>query len=126
MIPKRFRTKGVHNSPKTEFKRGEHHSPKTEFKKGQTSGSKNCRWNGGQKREKGYVYIFKSKHPSCTTQGYIKRSRFIMENLIGRYLNFEEIIHHRNEVRNDDRPENLYLCVNRAEHNRIHKNLAII
>jgi len=85
---------------------------------------KNCpRWNGGEVKMLGYVFIFKPDHPFANDVGYIKRSRYIMEQHMGRYLTPEETIHHINEIRNDDRIENLLLCSNGSEHLRIpHKN----
>jgi hypothetical protein len=37
----------------------------------------------------------------------IKASRLIMEAQIGRTLNRFEIVHHKNGIKDDDRPENL-------------------
>lgn len=66
----------------------------------------------------GYIVI------STTDDGrkQIKLHRYLMEKHIGRKLNSEEIIHHINEDKLDNRIENLQI-VTRSEHNRIHKFL---
>jgi len=84
-------------------------------------GSKNPYWKGGQfKDKKGYVYILKHEHPRVNKYGYILRSHLVMEKILGRYLTFKEIVHHINEIRDDDRPENLKLFANSSEHQKFH------
>jgi len=81
---------------------------------------RNCpRWNGGEVKMLGYVFVFVPEHPAANKTGYIKRSRYIMEQHIGRYLTPEETIHHINEIRDDDRIENLMLCSSNSEHMKI-------
>lgn len=41
--------------------------------------------------------------------------------MIGRYLRPGELVHHRNEIKTDDRPENLRLFKNQSEHSRYHR-----
>lgn len=73
----------------------------------------------GQFKNKGYVYVLASHHPSPTQGRYVKRSRLVMERLLGRFLTSDEIVHHKNGSRDDDRPENLELT-NRSKHNITH------
>lgn len=71
-------------------------------------GKNNSHWKGGiTKGSDGYVYIRKPDHPRAKTNGYIKRSHLVAEKKLGRYLYPDEIPHHKNEIRNDDRPENI-------------------
>jgi len=46
--------------------------------------------------------------------------RAVMEKILGRKLRRGEIVHHRNENRVDNRPENLELCKNTGTHIQQH------
>jgi hypothetical protein len=50
----------------------------------------------------------------------ITEHRYVMEQAIGRRLNREEVVHHINLAKLDNRISNLWLCVDQAEHLRIH------
>lgn len=76
-------------------------------------------WKGGQIKRLGYVFIKAKDHPNADCLGYVKRSRLVMEKYLGRYLKPEEIIHHINEIKDDDRLENLQLCSCSSEHGKI-------
>jgi len=90
------------------------------FKKGQR-GNKAGHWKNGKiKDNQGYVHIFQPFHPFATKTGYVRRSHLVMEKKIGRFLKPEEIVHHINGIRNDDRPENLKLFKNASAHHRFH------
>lgn len=56
----------------------------------------------------------------------IKQHRLVMEQHLGRKLNKNEVVHHINHVKSDNRIENLELIKNDLEHKRkyhsIHKN----
>jgi len=71
---------------------------------------------------KGNYYYIKLRvfHPKANKRGFIKRSHFIMEKHIGRYLKQGEIIHHINEITTDDRLENLKLMTS-EEHTSYHQ-----
>lgn len=60
-------------------------------------------------------------HPYADCKGFIYEHRFVMEQVIGRYLTPKEVVHHKNEIPTDNSPENLVLCKNQTEHIKIHK-----
>ena len=57
----------------------------------------------------GYVLIYKPEHPKATKHGDVREHRLVAEQKIGRILTDDEIPHHLNGIKNDNRPENL--CV---------------
>jgi len=83
-------------------------------------GEEAAHWKGGIKRDKdGYVYRYRPDHPYATSQGYVYEHRLVLEEYLGRYLEPEEIAHHCNEVKNDNKIENLDITL-RREHPVIH------
>lgn len=81
----------------------------------QGRGEKALGWKGGRRRNCGYVMIFCPDHPLAGVTGYVMEHRLIMEAHIGRYLRDDEEVHHRNEIRSDNRLENLQLMT-KSEH----------
>lgn len=78
---------------------------------------------GGQlekKNVKGYITVFKPDHPNAMkgSGGRVFKHRLVMEEKLGRYLKSDEHVHHLNRIKDDNRPENLYLT-NRVEHRKI-------
>lgn len=51
----------------------------------------------------------------------VKQARYIAEQSLGRALKKEEVVHHINEIKDDDRPENLYIFATKEKHMRHHK-----
>jgi len=84
-------------------------------------GEKSPNWKGGRKiSERGYILIYIRNHPYATKGGkstmYIKEHRLVMENHIGRYLRPEEVVHHINGNKQDNRIQNLMLFSNHSKH----------
>ena len=85
---------------------------RTHFKKGIPNNvlEKNPMWKGGQKTNKdGYFMILAHGNPNANSRGYILEHRLVMQKLIGRPLKKNESVHHKNGIKNDNRPENLQL-----------------
>lgn len=70
-------------------------------------------------REDGYVAIYYPEHPDSTLEGYVMEHRLVMEQTIGRRLGKNEVVHHINHVRSDNRIENLKLMTV-SEHMSMH------
>lgn len=77
-------------------------------------------WKGGEVRSKGRVMLYHPDHPRAWTTGYVYRALLVAEAALGRPVLRGEIVHHRNEVKDDDRPENLAVMT-RGDHIRLHK-----
>lgn len=87
-------------------------------------GKNNPMWKGGIiKDTHGYKLIKKREHPLCNKEGYIGEHRLIMERVVGRYLHRFEVVHHINQIRDDNRIENLMLFNNQSEHISHHNTL---
>ena len=104
---------------------GKHHSKKTKKKMreshiGQFKGENHPNWRGGQFIDvQGYVHVLVPEHPQADSKGYIRRSHLVAEEMLGRYLYSDEVTHHKNGIRDDDRPENIEVLT-RGEHQSFH------
>ena len=71
---------------------------------------RSAHWSGGRIVDKdGYILILQKDHPHADSGGYVREHRLVMEGMIGRYLEPVEVVHHRNNIKDDNRPENLEL-----------------
>lgn len=90
------------------------------FKNGHNARGKNhYKWKGGRRLDKdGYVLIWKPEHPNSDSDGYVREHRLIMEQHLSRYLELREDVHHLNQIRADNRIENLQLMTH-GEHSSL-------
>lgn len=72
-------------------------------------GFKHYNWNGGRVNAKGYIRVYCPEHPHAVAGKYVLEHRLIMEQKLGRHLEPYERVHHKNGIKDDNRPENLAL-----------------
>lgn len=89
-------------------------------------GNKNACWRGGRRRlSNGYIVIYMPSHLMATIKShkrptYILEHRLVMAYSLNRLLGKDEVVHHKNGIRDDNRIENLELTnpsKHVAEHN---------
>lgn len=68
----------------------------------------------------GYMYCRTDPvHPKANAKGLYPLHRVVMENKLGRLLENNEVVHHKNEDKVNNNPENLEI-INRSDHSRHH------
>ena len=76
---------------------------------------------GGHRKQRtdGYVGIYVPNHEKANKDGYVMEHILIAEKHIGRHLTENEVVHHKNRIRNDNRIENL-IVMTKNEHLSLH------
>lgn len=75
--------------------------------------SKECsdkaRIKGAHIASRGYRLVFEPNHPMATKAGYVPEHRLVVMNILGRMLEKDEIVHHINGNKLDNRFDNLQI-----------------
>ncbi len=74
----------------------------------------------GKRKQQGYITLYAPNHPYKNKHNFVFEHRLVMEKIIKRYLRPEEIVHHVNGIRDDNRPKNLKLFPNIKAHQEYH------
>lgn len=77
--------------------------------------------NGSMVDSDGYIRVLDMDNPRAKS-GYVLEHILVMEKYLGRMLTKDEVVHHKNENRKDNRIENLQLMT-RAEHVSYHNDV---
>lgn len=69
--------------------------------------------------KEGYKQVYAPNSSEARENGYAPKHRLVMSEKLGRPLGYDEIVHHKNGNKRDNRASNLRL-VTRSEHHKIH------
>ena len=84
-------------------------------------GEGNPNWKGGAVESNGYRYVRMQRH---RVSPYYAEHKLVAEQMIGRPLRDDEVVHHINGDKTDNRPENL-MVMTRSEHMKLHAQLRL-
>jgi hypothetical protein len=74
----------------------------------------------GYEKRNGYIARKMLSHPNSDGRGYVLEHRLVLEEKLGRLLCADEIVHHKNHIRDDNRFENLELLSDQKRHAKGH------
>lgn len=80
-------------------------------------------WDGDTKlgyKQHGYQLRQVKWHPNSTKRGYVMEHRLVMECHLGAFLPKHAVIHHKNNIRDDNRLENLEYMEEQERHAKHH------
>lgn len=86
--------------------------------RGQKFGPEHKGWKGGRRVDKdGYILTYAPDHPAAHPRAKtVREHRLVMEKVLGRYLLPEEVVHHKDEDKQNNHPDNLELFATNRDH----------
>lgn len=85
------------------------------------------KFNGGKAtHQKGYLLIKMPGHIRADKRGYVFEHILVAENILGKPLPTGACIHHNNEDKTDNQPENLVICQDNAYHKLLHLKMVAL
>lgn len=85
-------------------------------------GAGNPLWRGGTSRARGYVRLNNAKGAGRHKPQHVQ----IVETVLGRRLPVGTVVHHANQVRDDNANGNLVVLQNTSEHMALHRRLRVL
>jgi len=76
----------------------------------------------GWYKQGGYI-LRRCNHPKANKRGYYPEHRLIVESKLGRILARHEVVHHKNQIKDDNQFENLEVISEDSKHAREHLRL---
>ena len=83
------------------------------------NGITNPNWKGGKTTDNGYLVVRREGHHRANKNGYVYEHIAVAEEAFGRLLKDNEVVHHINGIKTDNRPENLRI-MSRGKHLNMH------
>ena len=88
------------------------------------TGENNPAYNGGRYFDSsGYVVLFMPNHRNCGAKKTVLEHRFVKECKLDKYLKNEKSLHHIDEIKANNHPDNLMLFKNNSEHIKYHAQI---
>ena len=70
----------------------------------------------------GYPIIYRPNHPKSNHDGYVYQHIEVAEKKLGRFLKQGEVVHHRDQNRSNNDPDNLIIFASKSDHTSFHQH----
>ena len=81
--------------------------------------SRKCMAKGYMIDRDGYILIYAKDHPKCNARGFVREHRMEVEKHLGRHLEIEEVVHHKDRDKANNHIDNLEIMT-KSDHHRLH------
>ena len=86
----------------------------------QQQGKGSSNWKGGRRiKSNGYVELYMTSHPKANKRKCIYEHQYVAEQMIGRLLKDNEVVHHIDRNKSNNDPSNLVIMT-KQEHSQLH------